>query len=272
MIEKDLTCWEEFQEHQQKLDNQNHELGTTSEYLYRGQEKKSYVLETTLERHMGRGISLKEYYDLIFLASYEIQSFAGDNWNIPSKIEFEKLLEKLDSYMEHGFGSEEFQMYTDSYMVYLRHYGFPSPLLDWSSSPYVVAYFAFRNVLQRNEDVSIYVYLESTSGRKIGGGEPYIRAMGPYVKTDQRHFIQQSRYTMCINRDAAEWRYAPHEEAFKRNDLNQDILWKFNIPLTEDLKVLKLLDRYNINAFSLFRSKESLMETMALRQIQFRGR
>ncbi|OGP66451.1 MAG: hypothetical protein A2169_13820 [Deltaproteobacteria bacterium RBG_13_47_9] len=98
--------------------------------------------------------------------------------------------------------------------------------------------------------------------------------MGPYVKTDQRHFIQQSRYTMCIIRDDTpngEWRYAPHEDAFNRCNPNQDILWKFNIPHTERLKVLKLLDRYNINASSLFRSKESLMETMALRQIQFRS-
>ncbi len=78
---------------------------------------------------------------------------------------------------------------------------------------------------------------------------------------------------MCIIRDATpdgEWRYAPHEEADKQNtNTNQDILWKFNIPFTERLKVLKSLDRYNINALSLFGSKESLMETMALRQIYF---
>jgi hypothetical protein len=30
------------------------------------------------------------------------------------------------------------------------------------------------------------------------------------------------------------------------------------------LKVLKILDKYNINSLSLFGSKESLMETLAL--------
>jgi hypothetical protein len=50
----------------------------------------------------------------------------------------------------------------------------------------------------------------------------------------------------------------------------QDLLWKFNIPTSERLKVLKFLDAHNLNAFSLFGSEESLMETMALRELEFR--
>jgi hypothetical protein len=121
-------------------------------------------------------------------------------------------------------------------MTYLRHYGFPSPFLDWSSSPYVAAYFAFRQAAQCENAVSIYVYLESTSeaGLKAGSNDKaYIRAFGPYIRTDRRHFFQQSQYTLCIINDASEWRYASHEEAFDRCDPNQDVLWKFNIPYSE---------------------------------------
>jgi len=38
------------------------------------------------------------------------------------------------------------------------------------------------------------------------------------------------------------------------------------------VKVLRILDGYNISALSLFGSEESLMETMALREIYFRDK
>jgi hypothetical protein len=42
--------------------------------------------------------------------------------------------------------------------------------------------------------------------------------------------------------------------------------WKFNIPSTERTKVLRLLNDYNLNAFSLFDSEEALLETMWFRE------
>jgi hypothetical protein len=54
-----------------------------------------------------------------------------------------------------------------------------------------------------------------------------------------------------------------------RNDEDQDWLYKYTIPASEREKVLRKLDKYNINAYSLFGSEESLMETLALREIFF---
>jgi hypothetical protein len=50
----------------------------------------------------------------------------------------------------------------------------------------------------------------------------------------------------------------------------QDVLWKFNLPSTERIKILNVLNDYNLNAFSLFDSAESLMETMWLREMVLR--
>jgi FRG domain len=156
------------------------------------------------------------------------------------------------------------------YMVYLRHHGFPSPLLDWSRSRYVAGFFAFREPVPADGHRSIYVYCEMPRGMKGGAvGEPTIRHMGPYVRSHRRHFRQQSDYTICGNFNDGAWSYHPHEEVF--GNRQADILWKFNVPSAERLKVLQILDEYNLNAFSLFDSEETLLETMWFRERILRG-
>jgi len=275
MQEINLNSWEEFEEQLKRLENERLQKKSSSKFLYRGQEEHNWKLLTTLERlerYEKERLSLVQYHHLISVVKPQIESFTGLNWNILKYPEGIKKWLK-DNVIPDAFGwSTEFQG-TYSYMAYLRHYGFPSPFLDWTRSPYIAAYFAFRKTSPCQNKVSIFIYLESTSniGLKCGSNnKPYIRRFGPYVKTDRRHFLQQSQYTICIILEGNEWRYVPHEEAFARCDPNQDVLWKFNIPSSERLKVLKLLESYNINALSLFGSEESLMETMTLREIQLR--
>jgi hypothetical protein len=74
MHEKNLNSWEEFEEQLKELEKERIRLKCEDECIYRGQEKKSNGLTTSLERHMIRCISLKKYYELIFRASYEIRS------------------------------------------------------------------------------------------------------------------------------------------------------------------------------------------------------
>jgi hypothetical protein len=53
---------------------------------------------------------------------------------------------------------------------------------------------------------------------------------------------------------------------FNRDEHGQDFLTKFLIPATERPKVLKSLQKYNLTAFSLFGSEESLMEALAIQE------
>ena len=52
-------------------------------------------------------------------------------------------------------------------MVYLRQYGFPSPLLDWSKSSYIAAYFAFSDYQRDAKSVAIFAFLNEFLVRLI---------------------------------------------------------------------------------------------------------
>ena len=265
--EIDVTSWEEFEQQLKDLRKQvNSPESAALPMLFRGQEKSCWPLATTLERSNPRGILFLDYYRLISRVKPQVESFTGNEWQIPGYLEVEQLVREYDAFsVDLSFG----RLPGYSYMAYLRHHGFPSPLLDWTRSSNVAAYFAFSKADDEMDDrkVSIYVYSEAAS-RGGGNREPQIRRLGPYVSTHRRHFLQQCEYTMCVI-FKEDWRFEGYRKAFDARN-KPGTCWKFNIPSTERLKVLKLLDQYNLNAFSLFDSEEALMETMSLRELYFR--
>ena len=258
----DLETWEKFEE---ELNTRKISVG--DKYLFRGHGNSSWSLDTTLERQGLRRIPFADYYGLISVIRPQIETFTGIAWGaLPAYPEVLKWAQQYDKFslMLDGIDGR-FPAY--SYMAYLRHHGFPSPLLDWTRTPYVAAYFAFRNATKGR--VAVYVYLERPDGMKSwSSDETQIHLLGPYVHTHRRHFLQQSAYTACLAFQVGRgWNFAPHEEVFSRNGQRQDVLWKFTIPATERTKVLRKLDSYNLNGFSLFESEEALMETMAFRHV-----
>jgi len=60
--------------------------------------------------------------------------------------------------------------------------------------------------------------------------------------------------------------YAKHEDVFYLNNTKQDLLWKYNLPASERIKVLQKLDMMNINSYSLFGTEDSLMDMVAKRE------
>jgi len=273
----DLISWEEFEERIERLSHWRAErkrgvpgrkAGTyVSEYLFRGQADSDWSLETTLERYTGRMLSLTEYYQLVWAVKSEVESYAGTRWKIPSPFDYSVQLDKPGFFPIGPFIGYD-------YFAYLRHYGFPSPFLKWTLSPYVAAYFAFRDVSGvPTTDVSIFAYCEyKGKDRLFADGRPQIYGLGPDVRSHYRHFQQQNQYTVCLAGQGISRSYARHDEASSRIQDEHNELWKFNIPQSERQKVLKRLEQYDVNALSLYDSEEGLMETICLREIFLGGR
>ena len=80
--------------------------------LFRGQRCLGWKIETTLERELPSIHTCEEYYYEMLTRKAKIQPNSGKCWNLPP------VCPKP--------ASHEYK----EYLVYLRHYDYPSPLLD----------------------------------------------------------------------------------------------------------------------------------------------
>lgn len=188
-----VNDWESFEaEVTRILDDFEARRGTGKGYfshpLFRGQADHRWRLMTTLERFSTKPWSIKSYYRLLLTVAPAVNSLTPRAWALDPHLEVDE--------REHGPPPGY------DFMIYLRHHGFPSPLLDWTRSPYVAAFFAFeRRPEPACEAVAVYVFLEYVGHGKIWSGDgARIIGLGPSVPTHERHYTQQCEYTICKKR------------------------------------------------------------------------
>jgi hypothetical protein len=161
---------------------------------------------------------------------------------------------------------------TLGYMTFLRQHGFPSPLLDWTSCPYIASYFAFEGINTNTERVAIYFFRSRTGlPRDMKSPlRPNMDLIGHDIdNTSPRHFKQKCHYTLCVKnpndgRCLCNYIIANMEEdinnpGFSMSDNSIEdipeagnVVRKYTIPVTEKKKVLKELETEEINRESLF--------------------
>jgi hypothetical protein len=129
--QRDASSWEDFKQQLAKL-RREHAASTTGDWplLFRGQENAAWELKTTLEREYGPH-SFGSYYRVISKIRSQVESLTDRDWPIPDYPEIERLCRTYEFFDQFWAGPRPGY----AYMAYLRHHGFPSPLLDWTRWP-----------------------------------------------------------------------------------------------------------------------------------------
>ena len=263
-----LSSWSEYREAISRINGRfaHHSKGDERRYAnciaYRGQKSAAWALETTLERERVGDFTALQYLERATRHCRELESLTGSSWDVPNDDEAQEQL---------GHCADSLMVYPPaySYLVYLRHHGFPSPLLDWSLSPYVAAFFAFAEAKHRsNERVAIYAYIATPRGTKSGWlGAPVITLLGPHIATHRRHFLQQAIYTWCVQpiEQSGDFRVCSHHDVLARPSDRQDTLIRITLPASEKRAALTDLLAHNINHYTLFGTEDALAKTLAMK-------
>lgn len=266
----EALSWEEFEKIiQEDIENHKNKVSKAkssehhSSWIYRGQANAEWELVTTYERYLKDELGVEDTkYSPDKFYRYLLGIVPAINSLISKKFERFSLPVKMDRHTT----IPEYAL-----ICFARHNGFPTPLLDWTYSFYVAAFFAFASA-KPNDDVAIFAYKEwNGDGRGGWVGAPMLDTQGPYVETHPRHYKQQSTYTVCRAEDEnSNTFFMKHEDAVNGNAENHWIK-KFIIKSDQKSKVLEKLYSMNINHYTLFGSDESLMQNLAYREIVLGG-
>ena len=226
--------WEDFISYAIKAKRENPKL------IFRGQPDSTLPLRTSFHRTNRRDLSRYSVEDMNNLNKYLVNSNKG-KFDLADPTQFASL------------------------MSLAQHHGYPTPLLDWSRSPLVAAFFAFRGLKleDKNGHVRVYAFdLQKwdTQGQGFNStsvDEPRysITPIDIVSQGNSRVLPQQSLFTFSNITDMERW-ITIHEKT------GGEIVKAFDIKKDSRQAAMNDLENMNISAASLFPGLDGSFEAL----------
>jgi hypothetical protein len=201
---------------------------TRRQWWFRGQGNADWILETTLDRQF---------------------AFSSDEDRNESVA---ILLDEFKRELLHIGDDSVIGLAGDALELFARHHGLPSPLMDWTASPYVASYFAFEDAIRAKSGYACIWALNRTQFTPLPETVDVIDDF-ELLRFNRRALHQRGVFV----------RVATIQDSFE--NLVFPALTRFIVPTTNAKAALIDLELMTINATYVFGNEESAARTAALR-------
>lgn len=207
--------------------------------IYRGQRISTWGLVSSVHRTaLVRSIpELNDYANYMLPRVHDaLEAWVGRSWDL-----------------NNALGLAEF-------LAFAQHNGFPTPLLDWTESPYIAAYFAFEGVNHfrpQTEDVAIFAFNQNAWAATFkqlydfADFTPHVSVLRPRLVGNHKLAMQQGCFTVTNVPDV--------ELHIRHNESNErKFLAKYELDVRERPRVIRELTLMGISAIQLMPSIEAV--------------